>query len=181
MEEDQDLGNIYKTTFGIMFFGTPHRGSSYAQLGIWAKDIAVAAGFDANDKILRSLKPDDEIAGLLSKDFARMLSERAFKVFSFQEGQGFKGTYFMSRKVSQYSICQSSPVLIMCRSSMTSLLAFTIRGSARISLMPITWRCAGFRTKMTTDTGKSKEFYQSIYWRYKTRKYLSKNVGTLKQ
>jgi hypothetical protein len=138
MEEDQDLGNIYKTTYGIIFFGTPHRGSSYAQLGVWARDVAVAAGFDANDKMLRSLKPDDEIVGLLSKDFARMLSDRTFKVFSFQEGQGFKGTYFMSRKVRRHGVSQSFCLLIIRRLSTTSLLAFTTHGSARILSMPTT-------------------------------------------
>jgi hypothetical protein len=99
MEEDQDLRDIYQSTYAIIFFGTPHRGSSYAQMGVLAKDIAVAAGFDARDTLLRSLKPDAEMLSLLRQEFARMLYDRAFKIYSFQEGQGFKGTYSLSRKV----------------------------------------------------------------------------------
>src|ERR1700735_1453733 len=99
MEEDQDLRDIYRSTYAIIFFGTPHRGSSYGQMGVLARDIAVAAGFDARDTLLRSLKPDAEMLSLLREEFARMLYDRAFKIYSFQEGQGFKGTYSLSRKV----------------------------------------------------------------------------------
>jgi hypothetical protein len=102
MEEDQDLRDIYQSTYGIIFFGTPHRGSSYAQMGVLARDIAVAAGFDARDTLIRSLKPDAEMLSLLRQEFARMLYDRAFKIYSFQEGQGFKGTYSLSRKVCNF-------------------------------------------------------------------------------
>jgi hypothetical protein len=102
MEEDQDLRDIYQSTYGIIFFGTPHRGSSYAQMGVLARDIAVAAGFDARDTLIRSLKPDAEMLSLLRQEFARMLYDRAFKIYSFQEGQGFKGTYSFSRKVCHF-------------------------------------------------------------------------------
>lgn len=102
MEEDQDLRDIYQSTYAIIFFGTPHRGSSYAQMVVWVRDIAVAVGFDARDTLIRSLKPDAEMVLLLGDEFAQMLSDRAFKVFSFQEGQGFKGTYFLSRKVCHF-------------------------------------------------------------------------------
>ena len=102
MEEDQDLRDIYQSTYAIIFFGTPHRGSSYTQMGILARDIAVAAGFDARDTLLRSLKPDAEILSLLRQEFARMLHDRTFKIYSFQEGQGFKGTYSLSRKVRHF-------------------------------------------------------------------------------
>jgi hypothetical protein len=102
MEEDQGLRDIYQSTYAIIFFGTPHRGSSYAQMGVLARDIAVAAGFDARDTLLRSLKPDAEMLSLLREEFARMLYDRAFKIYSFQEGQGFKGTYSLSRKVRHF-------------------------------------------------------------------------------
>ncbi|KAE8446926.1 hypothetical protein EG329_011557 [Mollisiaceae sp. DMI_Dod_QoI] len=99
MEEDQDLRDIYQSTYSIIFFGTPHRGSSYAQMGVLARDIAVAAGFDARDSLIRSLKPDAEVLSFLRDEFARMLYDRAFKIYSFQEGQGFKGIYSLSRKI----------------------------------------------------------------------------------
>lgn len=87
-----------------MFFGTPHRGSSYAELGLVAQRIAKAAGFDTNDKLLRSLKPDGVYLDLLREEFGKMLEARAFKVFSFQEGMGFKGTKALSRKVGELEL-----------------------------------------------------------------------------
>jgi hypothetical protein len=111
MEEDQDLRDIYQSTYAIIFFGTPHRGSSYAQMGVLARDIAVAAGFDARDTLIRSLKPDAEMLSLLRQEFARMLYDRAFKIYSFQEGQGFKSTYSLSRKVCHF-LFTPLPVLV---------------------------------------------------------------------
>lgn len=100
MTYEHGLRDLYESTHAIIFFGTPHRGSSYAKMGNLARDIAVIAGFDARDTILRSLKPDAEILTMLSNDFARMLLENSFKVHSFQEGQGFMGTSLLSGKVS---------------------------------------------------------------------------------
>jgi nicotinic acid phosphoribosyltransferase len=93
------LQNIYQSLYAIVFFGTPHRGSSYAEVGITAQQIAKAIGFDANDSLLRNLRPDGEHLEMLREEFASMLDERAFKVYSFQEGQGLKGTRTLARKV----------------------------------------------------------------------------------
>ena len=155
MEEDQDLRDIYQSTYAIIFFGTPHRGSSYAQMGVLARDIAVAAGFDARDTLLRSLKPDAEMLSLLRQEFARMLYDRAFKIYSFQEGQGFKGTYSLSRKVRHFlffppgfnpcGLLAPQPNPISCANLIrTSRLltmtppGWTMLGKEGISLMPTT-------------------------------------------
>ncbi|KAH6850652.1 hypothetical protein B0I37DRAFT_118665 [Chaetomium sp. MPI-CAGE-AT-0009] len=98
MPDEHGLRDIYESVYAIIFFGTPHRGSSYAKMGRLARDIAVIAGFDARDSILRSLEPDAEILTILSDDFSRMLFERSFKVHSFQEAMGSTGAYFFSRK-----------------------------------------------------------------------------------
>jgi hypothetical protein len=100
MADQHGLRDIYESTHAIIFFGTPHRGSSYAKMGGLARDIAVIAGFDARDTILRSLEPDAEILTILGDEFARMLLDGSFKVHSFQEGMGFTGAHFLSRKVS---------------------------------------------------------------------------------
>jgi CRP-like cAMP-binding protein len=113
MDEEHGLRDIYESTYGIIFFGTPHRGSSYAKMGGLAREIAVVAGFDARDTILRSLQPDAEILTILSDDFARMLLERSFKVHSFQEGMGFTGSYFLSRKVSSAQLAKFNIVSIL--------------------------------------------------------------------
>jgi hypothetical protein len=84
-----------------VFFGTPHRGSSYAQVGIVAEQIVKLIGFDANSELLRNLKPDGAHLELLREEFAYMLDSRTFKVYSFQEGQGFKGANVLSRKAGE--------------------------------------------------------------------------------
>ncbi|EFX03482.1 hypothetical protein CMQ_410 [Grosmannia clavigera kw1407] len=86
--EDQDLRDMYECTYAIVFFGTPHRGSSYAKIGLVAERIVKTVGFAANDKLLRDLKPDGTHLEILREDFSTMLEDRAFKVYSFQEGQG---------------------------------------------------------------------------------------------
>jgi len=98
-KDDQDLRNIYQSTHSIIFLGTPHRGSSYANIGLVAEQITNLVGLDTNAELLRNLKPDGEYLGLLREEFSTMLDERSFKVFSFQEGTGFKGVNFLSRKI----------------------------------------------------------------------------------
>ncbi|KAF8248666.1 hypothetical protein K440DRAFT_490227, partial [Wilcoxina mikolae CBS 423.85] len=78
--DDRDLRNIYVSTFAIIFFGTPHRGSGSASWGLMAKNAAVAAGFDANDRILRDLKVDSAILEDLREEFNRMLEDKAFNI-----------------------------------------------------------------------------------------------------
>lgn len=81
--------------------GTPHRGSSYADLGLMAKRAAIASGFDANDKLLRDLKFDSQMLEILRADFSLMVDETNMYFHSFQEAQGFKGSAFAggNRKV----------------------------------------------------------------------------------
>ena len=83
-----------------MFFGVPHRGSDYANLGLMAKDIALAVGFSANDANLRDLKPNAEYAQMLNSEFGKMLIADPFDIDTFQEAFGFKGIRGLSGKVS---------------------------------------------------------------------------------
>lgn len=72
-----------------MFFGTPHRGSSYANLGLLARDIAVSVGLDANDANLRTLKPNAEYTKMLADEFAKMLLSGRLYIDTFEESKGF--------------------------------------------------------------------------------------------
>jgi hypothetical protein len=53
------LGSIFVATYGVVFLGTPHRGSSKATLG----KIAAQAGgiLGATDKILKTLERDSDL------------------------------------------------------------------------------------------------------------------------
>ena len=115
-------------------------------MGVLARDIAVAAGFDSRDTLLRSLKPDAEMLSLLRQEFARMLYDRSFKIHSFQEGQGFKGTYSLSRKVRHF-LCFPPPGLIRVVFSHPQLnpisCANLIRSSRLLTMTPPGWTMLG--------------------------------------
>jgi hypothetical protein len=99
MDDDEDLKDIYKSTHAIIFFGTSHRGSEYASWGLMVRKIAIAAGFDANDRIIRDLVPDSGTLEMLREEFSKMLAARAFKVYTFQEALGYRGVQGLQGKV----------------------------------------------------------------------------------
>jgi hypothetical protein len=90
---------VYDCTSSIVFLGTPHRGSDYADWGVLAARIARASGFAANDSIIRSLNPQAEYLEFLREQFSKMLAAKAFDVDTFQEALGFKGVRGLSGKV----------------------------------------------------------------------------------
>jgi hypothetical protein len=95
----QDLKNIYESTRAIIFMGTPHRGSAYADWGIIVRNIVRAAGFDATDRILRDLKFDAGTLDILHEEFLKMTKEEQFEVYTFKEGKGLKGIRGLTEKV----------------------------------------------------------------------------------
>lgn len=96
---EADLRITYDCTTAIVFMGTPHRGSQYAPWGVLARNIAVALGFDASDRILRDLRVDSGILDLLVEDFSKMLKEDKFNVYTFMESKGLKGIRGLDGKV----------------------------------------------------------------------------------
>ena len=96
---EADLKAVYTSTKAIIFMGTPHRGSDYAPWGIIARNVAVAAGFDANDRLLEDLRADSTMLDLLRDEFGKMLKEEQFRVYTFMEGKGLKGVQGLTGKV----------------------------------------------------------------------------------
>ncbi|MCJ1396598.1 hypothetical protein MMC18_009489, partial [Xylographa bjoerkii] len=90
MDQEVDLKDIYNSTFVVIFFGTPHRGSDYSNIGLAAVNAARAAGFDVNKQLLRTLAIDSEYLRLLREEFSKMLESRRWPVVSFQEAHGLK-------------------------------------------------------------------------------------------
>lgn len=99
---EKDLREVYDATRLIVFMGTPHRGSDYASWGVLARNIAVAAGFDASDRVLRDLEIDSAVLEILRRDFAKMLREETLDVWTFMEGKGLKGVRGLSGKVCPF-------------------------------------------------------------------------------
>lgn len=55
------LGEIYGSTIGVVFMGTPHRGSSTESYGEIAANIAKLSFRQPNKQLLQTLKPDSQI------------------------------------------------------------------------------------------------------------------------
>ena len=98
--------DVYINTCGIIFFGTPHRGSRHASWGRLLSTIAQAAQMDTNDGILIDLDPESGSSKLeeLILDFDDVLNDnqraKELRVFSFQEEEGMAGVKLLGSKVS---------------------------------------------------------------------------------
>jgi len=94
--------DVYKSTRGVVFFGTPHKGSNDAKWGQLLRSIASAA-FDTNDKIIRALEPDSELLDKLARDFQDILDEEKLKICSLLESAGKTGLPVFNGKVKPLS------------------------------------------------------------------------------
>lgn len=86
--EDDDDGRywpIFEATYGIIFLGTPHHGSSYASFGRWIAGLVNLIFRDTNIALLRSIERDSEILERISDAFRRTVKRGSIKVFSFTE------------------------------------------------------------------------------------------------
>lgn len=100
----RDLHAVVDSTFAIIFFGTPHRGSDFADFGLRvAKAVSVLTMRPYNDKIVKSLASNTEILTNLRKDFVNtvdyMIERNSFESSTFQEGKGFSGVKGFTGKV----------------------------------------------------------------------------------
>ena len=76
---------IFLSTYGVVFLGTPHRGSHRAGLGILAANVCKAMFQDANVGILQSLEQDSEVLERIRGGFERMMAREKVKAYSFVE------------------------------------------------------------------------------------------------
>lgn len=106
---EQDLRTVYDSMAAIIFMGTPHRGSQYADWGVILRNVAVASGFDASDRNLRDLKIDSPLLEILREDFSKMMKEETFDVYTLIEGKGFKGVQGLTGKVSSIVLILNEP------------------------------------------------------------------------
>lgn len=95
---DSDKLDVYKSTQGIVFFGTPHRGSNDAKWGLNLKSIAGVI-FDTNDKIIRALELDSELLDRISRDFLDIVDEGKINICSLLESEGKTGLPVFNGKV----------------------------------------------------------------------------------
>ena len=84
------LHSVYQRTIATLFLGTPHRGSSVADLGVMLEGVAKAIYFDTNGTMLSQLAIDSAILDRLTADFARVYEASDFDVYTFREGKKLK-------------------------------------------------------------------------------------------
>ncbi|KAL4951564.1 hypothetical protein BDW69DRAFT_169782 [Aspergillus filifer] len=82
----------------VMFFGTPHRGSDFAQWGSALANIASVLGFSVNTRIVQNLARESEILQRLERDFEGIIAQRdtsgrKFVIYTFQEAKAVGGPF----------------------------------------------------------------------------------------
>ncbi|KAH8592670.1 hypothetical protein B0O99DRAFT_597100 [Bisporella sp. PMI_857] len=100
-DEDEEYRDVYLSTRAIIFFGTPHRGggASYVDWGIIATNVAIAVGFDANNRIVRDMEADSEQLERLREGFQKVLDDERIYAHTFQESKGYKGVRGLKGRV----------------------------------------------------------------------------------
>ncbi|RYC56098.1 hypothetical protein CHU98_g10111 [Xylaria longipes] len=91
--EEDELKDIMRSTKGIIFMGTPHRGSpGLASLGEAVRRVASVIGrVDSNSTLLRSLGTDSPELELGRESFLVLWRTYDFRVKTFQEAHGISG------------------------------------------------------------------------------------------
>lgn len=89
--ERSHLRNIFESTEGIIFFGTPHGSAGPCRfIQRVAESVFKAAGFSANNKVVDSLLPSSERLRELREDFGPMACRQGWIIHSFQEQIGVR-------------------------------------------------------------------------------------------
>ena len=84
----------------IVFLGTPHRGSPYADWGKVASNLARMALQSPNKKVVVGLEVNGEVLDNINDEFKTIVHSRGLKIHSFQEARGISGFKGVDGKVS---------------------------------------------------------------------------------
>ncbi|OTA97657.1 hypothetical protein M434DRAFT_191505 [Hypoxylon sp. CO27-5] len=107
---NQSFEDILKSTAGVIFLGTPHRGSSAAGVGEIARKAASMLLMDTNPRILDSLSLKNSDLERCQETFSSLWNKHGFQVKTFQEGLPLKlpirlGQSKMAKIVPDISSC----------------------------------------------------------------------------
>lgn len=79
------LKDVLPSSYGIIFLGTPHRGSSTATLGKIAQDITKVLWKSPNMSVLRDLEVNSQTLDRVSRGFNQILVDNSIQIHSFRE------------------------------------------------------------------------------------------------
>ncbi|KAI0471223.1 hypothetical protein F4859DRAFT_110994 [Xylaria cf. heliscus] len=105
LQKAPDLRAVVESTFAIIFFGTPHRGSDFAEIGKMAAHIAsILTGRPYNPHIVQNLAQNSELLRQLRQNFEDvtldvMRKASRFESSTFQESRGWSTTPGFQNKV----------------------------------------------------------------------------------
>ena len=88
----RDFRTVFESTIGMTFFGTPHEGADPRRMiRRIVTGLAKSLGFRVNDKIVDALALSAEHQLQLRDEFNRMIDDRGWTIYSFQEEYSFPG------------------------------------------------------------------------------------------
>ena len=93
------LCSIMRSTVGVLFFGTPHRGTD--PRGIihhTLTQLAKGVGFKFNERVVKTLMPGGEHLREMRDEFAVLARQGRWIIYCFQEEYGLRGLF--NKKVS---------------------------------------------------------------------------------
>jgi len=101
----EHLHSVFRCAFGVVFFGTPHRGSDLASLGSTAARIASLWMAESDFGLLKTLETGSVELQRIADAFSRMLpkSGKGLRIYSFQEGLPLTGIKPFGKVVEDYS------------------------------------------------------------------------------
>ena len=85
------LAHIFSATRGIIFLGTPHRGTGVISLAKVVASVAQLASQNTNINLIRDLERDSQILDRIRDSFSRILDRRTLSVWSFVEELSMTG------------------------------------------------------------------------------------------
>jgi hypothetical protein len=98
--KDDSLSSLMRRISGIVFCGTPHRGSSKAEWGATLSKLRAALLIDATTEILHDLDTGSQILDMIQDDFLRTMEfSPSLRVHSFLEGKAMTGIKGLNDKV----------------------------------------------------------------------------------
>ncbi|CAG8958691.1 hypothetical protein HYFRA_00011533 [Hymenoscyphus fraxineus] len=120
-QQDMALGSIFKYTSGVIFLGTPHRGSEKTGLGQIVATIAAVALRQPNDKLLKNLEKESDVLERQRRSFASIsknlpvvcLWEEKPMAIGISRGTVFSVTEFRATNTTTYPLNPANQTLGM--------------------------------------------------------------------